>query len=356
MATFDESIIDSFVRAFSRLALKDKPFKSLNPVSDDSIDILKNHLRDKFPSLNVNKLQKKETSKCEDFQNWLEKHSRTRQYTFQIRKCRDNNCCRSSTLSDELTWLPDPVLTEDGDHFKSYTEVKGTDTTEDDRPSLSSKVKKSKEPPPKKSRQETILDEQNIESDNEIEDLVLSAPNFAESTMCTGQNAQAVATCTECRKPRVVYSKSGLSEPHKIILATLLSEYVYTCEAPLTPPDSILFSRVMTKMNLQCGVGVEMAYYSTGSNIGRKDICCHCGIEEGKVLIELKSQYKTVLPICEGYKCKGLALVVGRPYGNKKNRFTIYLFFEIIFIIFPGIFFLLIYQSVSIPIITLSFY
>ena len=80
-----------------------------------------------------------------------------------------------------------------------------------------------------------------------------------------------------------------------------------------------VFPRVMTKANLQCGVGVEMAYYSTGSNIGRKDICCHCGIEEGKILIELKTQYKTVLPICDECKGKGLTPVVARPYGNKKK-------------------------------------
>ena len=221
---------------------------------------------------------------------------------------------------DEFSWLPDPILTENGDHCKPYSEVKGTETTEDDRPSLKTKVTKSKEPPSKKPRQERILlPENNIDSENEIDDAVLPGPNFAEYTMCTGQNDRAVATCTECRKPRVVYSKTRLSETHKIILATLLSEYVYTCGAPLTPPDSILFSTVMTKINLQCGAGIEMAYYSTGSNIGRKDICCHCGIEESKILIQLKAQYKTVLPICDECKGKGLTPVVARPYGNKKK-------------------------------------
>ena len=98
---------------------------------------------------------------------------------------------------------------------------------------------------------------------------------------CTGQNARAVATCTECRKPRVVYSRTALSESHRVTLAILLSEFDYTCGAPLTPPDSSLYSRVMTKANLQCGVGVEMSYYSTTANIRRKDICSHCGIEDG---------------------------------------------------------------------------
>ncbi|CAL4131250.1 unnamed protein product, partial [Meganyctiphanes norvegica] len=179
----------------------------------------------------------------------------------------DRNCCLPSTLADEeLSWLPDPILTSDGEHFKPYSEVKGSETTEDDRPSLKSKVssktkpQKDNEPPSKKIRQEIIHED----DDN----VIASVPNFADSSMCTGQNARAVATCTECRKPRVVYSRTALSETHRVTLAILLSEFDYTCGAPLTPPDSSLYSRVMTKANLQCGVVVEMSYYSTTANIG----------------------------------------------------------------------------------------
>ena len=76
----------------------------------------------------------------------------------------------------------------------------------------------------------------------------------------------------------------------------------------------------MTKANLQCGVGVEMSYYSTGANIGCKDICSHCGIEDGKLDLDMKKKYKTVLPIC--YECtdKGLIPVVARPFGNNQNK------------------------------------
>jgi hypothetical protein len=52
------------------------------------------------------------------------------------------------------------------------------------------------------------------------------------------QNARALATCVECRKPRVVYSKSKLSQRIEVLLATCLSEYEYSRGAPLIPPSA----------------------------------------------------------------------------------------------------------------------
>lgn len=43
---------------FLRLKLKDDPVKALDPVSDQEIDILKRHLRELFPNLDLKKLQK----------------------------------------------------------------------------------------------------------------------------------------------------------------------------------------------------------------------------------------------------------------------------------------------------------
>ena len=63
--------------------------------------------------------------------------------SFQIRKCADMNCCLPPSLPREkLTWLPDPMLDESGEHFKSYDVVKNKSTSEKDRPSL--KLKKPK--------------------------------------------------------------------------------------------------------------------------------------------------------------------------------------------------------------------
>ena len=52
------------------------------------------------------------------------KRTAEKKYTFQIKKCSNPVCCLPSRLPCEmLKWLRDPVLAEDGDHFKKYNEV-----------------------------------------------------------------------------------------------------------------------------------------------------------------------------------------------------------------------------------------
>ena len=109
----------------------------MDPVTDGEIDIFQRHLRELFPDLDLSKLQKTHTSKNPQYTEWIEKHCRSRQYSFQIRKCYDPACCLAPFIPrDQLLWLPDPVLQENEDHFKAYKEVKGVETTEQDRPSL----------------------------------------------------------------------------------------------------------------------------------------------------------------------------------------------------------------------------
>lgn len=61
------------------------------------------------------------------------KHCQERHYVFQIRRCSDAECCPPS--SREWQWLPDPVIDNTGNHYKSLETVLGTVTTEKDRPS-----------------------------------------------------------------------------------------------------------------------------------------------------------------------------------------------------------------------------
>ncbi|XP_070544371.1 uncharacterized protein [Ptychodera flava] len=132
--------LQSLVRnRFTRLKLKEEAIQAMDPVADVEIDHLKvkQHLQAAFPDLATDKLQKAHTQKVKSYTSWMDKHSRQRQYCFQIRKCDDTMCCTpKKTVMDDLERLPDPVLQENGEHYKQYSEVKVTDTTENDRPSL----------------------------------------------------------------------------------------------------------------------------------------------------------------------------------------------------------------------------
>lgn len=58
-----EPVQSTIRNRFLRLKLNDKAMQAIDPVSDDDIDILQRHLREHFPELNLQKLQKVHTKK-----------------------------------------------------------------------------------------------------------------------------------------------------------------------------------------------------------------------------------------------------------------------------------------------------
>ena len=60
---------------------------------------------------------------------------------------------------------------------------------------------------------------------------------------------------------------------------------------------------------------VEVAYYS--SDVGRKDTCSH--LENTMINMDLKKNYKTVLPICQGCLNNNLTPFTQRLFGKGKK-------------------------------------
>ncbi|XP_078662870.1 uncharacterized protein LOC144906461 isoform X2 [Branchiostoma floridae x Branchiostoma belcheri] len=286
-----ESVQALLLARFSRLALKDKPFQVMDPVSQTEIEELFEMLKALFPDLDVTKLQKQHTKKSSTYTNWLQQHCRQTQYSFQVRKCQDASCCEPPTLGEEqLRWLPEPQLDPSGDHYLPFKEVYPMDTTEVDRPTLVS-ARSGKRPA-------SVLT---------VEDEVRQM----DANKYTAQNGRAVVECIECRKPRLVYSERKLTERQKTSLACLYSEYEYSCGSVATPPDHLLHSVVFVRTTLTCESRIETAFY--GSECGRSDLCCYCASPNAEVNEELKSKYKTVLPLCPSCANKGCRTVCFRP-------------------------------------------
>ena len=349
---------------FLRLKLKDEPITVRDPASSEDIDVLKRHLRELFPDLDLLKLQKVHTNKCQSYITWKSKHCLETQYTFQIRKCSDEQCCLPATCDKELlSCLPSPMLDETGDHYKSYDVVKNEETSECDRPSSKpSKLPRSckergassdqtnQDHKPNSIRAEAVqeqslnaaLDPQQQDQATEpvTNESLTAEPaqttvTVAEEAKSTGssrkesvyanvpmsaQTARAVVVCIECRKPRVIYSKNRLSERQKVLLAVTLSEFEYSCGSALFPPSvsANLKQSMCLRPNLQCILSVEISYY--GSELGiRKDICAFCGIEEAFTNADLKQQYKTVLPLCDECKAEGKMPILKGPFGKRKS-------------------------------------
>jgi hypothetical protein len=56
-------------------------------------------------------------------------------------KCKDTSCCQPAVL-EGLNYLPDPVLEEVSLHYKPFSAVYGTETTDADRGALKFSVQK----------------------------------------------------------------------------------------------------------------------------------------------------------------------------------------------------------------------
>lgn len=73
---------------FEKLALKGKKFKILEAVSDEDLWRQFAFVHDIDPTLQLGIGQTSELLKKDDLQAWFKKHCRARQYSFQIKKCK----------------------------------------------------------------------------------------------------------------------------------------------------------------------------------------------------------------------------------------------------------------------------
>ncbi|KAH3864396.1 hypothetical protein DPMN_027413 [Dreissena polymorpha] len=168
---------------------------------------------------------------------------------------------------EKLKWLPEPELDDTREHFLPYKQATNQETTEKDRPSLTDKkVCKKNTVKPRPGSSVEIHGE--IEEDEERE--TSGQPQVNDTSIesvadvpLSIQNARAVAICVECRKPRVVYSKTKLNQRKEVALAMFLREYEFSCGAHLFPPSAALSEMkktVVTRPFVQCATPVELCY------------------------------------------------------------------------------------------------
>ena len=124
----------------------------------------------------------------------------------------------------------------DPNHYKSFENEYGTNTDESHRPSLKNQVN---------SVQDAAVKSKKVEK---VKDPLMGF---------TAQQARYVVSCTECEKPRLIYSKFKLSERQTVQMITLLSEHDYVCGSPVTIPENNLHGKIFTRLNRDCSSPVE---------------------------------------------------------------------------------------------------
>ena len=169
-----------------------------------------------------------------------------RKYMFQVKKCGSLTCsmCKPPQLPAEvfnrLKYMPDPVPGEEG-HYKPFTEVYGTSTTEQYVPSMMRKTQRKKTLP------------------------------FA-SNLRHVRDVDMMLQCDECDSWRLLYSQNRLSSQERKDLEEAVADYSFTCGAPLQDlnlPGKLAHVYVR---DMSCGDPIEKLYYTAKY----PPICIYC--------------------------------------------------------------------------------
>ena len=144
----------------------------------------------------------------------------------------------------QIHHLPDPILASDG-HYKPFSDVYGTKTTEAHRPSLAKRTGSTKTLP-------FVASVQHVRS------------------------VSLMIQCEECGMWRLLYSPRKLSSIARQELVTILDDYTFTCGATLSDLElSSSLSEVCIR-DSQCYDPLEKQYYSMKYN----PTCVHCCSED----------------------------------------------------------------------------
>ena len=233
---------------FQRLSLKGKVFKTFHSASEAAIEDLFLEILRIDPNLDRLDTTKAKVQDKHALLEFMKSHCLSRHYMFSVMKCRSDDCtvCQPPRLPDDvfdsLSHLPDPMPTG-SDHYKPFSEVYGSATTEQHRPSL-----------------------KEVTQGNQT------------SSVCptTAQNAKAVIVCTECFKPRVIYGKKLISNEMQE-MTNLIADILFTCGSPLGHEGDI-FKKITVRHNIDCSTPMEVSYYA--ASMANAPACYHCGAVE----------------------------------------------------------------------------
>ena len=246
---------------FCRLKLKENPFSVFVAATEEEIHSLWENVRKIDGSLERTDTTKELTKGKKEYQEFMHSHCKIRHYMFSIKKCNDIECsvCKPPRLPADvfcdIHHLPDPI--PDGDKYKDFEEVYGSQTSEKHRPSLSSPGAKTHGMP------------------------------FPPPSAQYAKNVKVVLQCGECLKWRVLYSKYSLKKDQREELEQLIEDLDYPCGSIFADIEAGEDS-IYVKANLTCNSPIEIPYYTAGNAA----ICFHCGDEN-----ELRED-ETNYPIC----------------------------------------------------------
>ena len=231
-----DSLAPVVQNSFQRLSLKENQFEVGEAATSDEIECLWSFADMIDSELSIYNTTKKDISKAKNFLKFVDSHCHLRRYSFQVKKCEDRTCCPPPRLSEEilssLCWLPNPTLTSDKAHFKTFGELYGQETQDTDCPSSAICREREQEP----------------------------------SALFTAAKVRGLACCLACDKPRCLYSeKQSTYTENRYIVNLAIESNFYICGSPLFPDSHPLFELIRVCNSVNCGSPIERSYYSNKS-------------------------------------------------------------------------------------------
>jgi len=108
--------------------------------------------------------------------------------------------------------------------------------------------------------------------------IVLPTPPFS----CISQYGRRVLFCTDCGKPRIIYSRKKLTESQQLAIDTYLEVFEFICGRPLFPEGHSLEEVLYQPKQTRCRAPISSQYYRAANVIampGWKWVCavdgCH---------------------------------------------------------------------------------
>ncbi|CAH1269408.1 Hypp4174 [Branchiostoma lanceolatum] len=265
------------------LSLKSEPFSTVEPATDLEVEEMWNLIL-----MVDNTVTKADTTKLKlqsrkELLAFMQHCCVSRHYLFTVKKCGTDGCqhCKRPRLPAEvfsqLKEFPDPMLDNTGEHYRPFTEVYGSETTEADRPSLK----------------------------------VSRTTGHGMPFSPTAENTRAVVLCLDCNKPRTVHSQRALSVQQRDQLEQLREEAMYTCGVPWAPEAHPLGDICFVSRGLACSTPVDFHYFSARVKSRALSIlplvCWKCGETETlPIAPEKKEEFQSVHPVCQVCKATGV--------------------------------------------------
>lgn len=135
---------------FPRLKLKDENFIMATAAKEEMIEDMWLLLQEIEPTLSsCEPLRKHSIQSKPQLKAFLDHCCVKRKYVFQIKKCGSSTCtiCKPphlpSDIFEQIKFLPDPMPGEEG-HYKSFSEVYGSSTSEKHCPSVATPARQKK--------------------------------------------------------------------------------------------------------------------------------------------------------------------------------------------------------------------